>query len=153
MFFSPQKSSEMYLSSRQACHGKPEDFGQLCCFPSGAWEQPFHQELDSSHCVSLPLCLRRTRCWDLMFGMKYSPCVRTPFPSSNATCRPCRSCWGTVAPKYGSSFLERITFFLDREASNHEGALIPVVLQERESAMMGLIAEKCTFLGLNSYGS
>jgi len=54
---------------------------------------------------------------------------------------------------YGSSFLERIfldRFFLDREASDRKSSFIPVVLQERESAVMGLIAEKCIFLGLNS---
>lgn len=135
-----------------ACCRKSEDFGQLCCFPSGTLEQPFYQKLNFSYCVSFPLCLRRMRHWDLLFGIKYFPYVSTLFHSSNAIHRPCCSCWGNVTSKYGSSFLERITFFfLHREASDRDGSFIPVVLQERESAVMGVIAKKCIFLDLNSY--
>lgn len=51
---------------------KSDDFSQFR-FPSGTSEQLFYQGLDSSYCVSSPLCLRRMKHWDLIFGIKYFP--------------------------------------------------------------------------------
>lgn len=83
---------------------------EVIIFPSGTLEKPCYGELNSSYCVSFPLCLRRRWHWELTFGIKHFACVRTLF-HSRAICRPCCSCWGNATTKRGSSFLERTMYF------------------------------------------